>query len=111
MNTNLVIILILEIIVLGIALKCILNFNAKVNSLNETVVGKNQQLKKMLKTSRELFGLTHEYLELWKKKFMERVNNVAVFLGEITAYWLIHKIFHKDYKHFEAGFKIAKFFW
>lgn len=111
MNTTLITIFILEIIALGIILYCVVGLNLAVNRLNQKVLAKKAWLKSTLPATREIFSLTHEYIEMWKEEFLKKVEASGTVLGEYVAYYLIHKLFKKQYEKFEMGFNFAKLFW
>ncbi len=111
MNTTLITIFILEIIFLGLILYCVVGLNLAVNRLNKKVLAKKAWLKSTLPAAREIFTLTHQYIELWKVEFAKNIEASGNILGEYVAYYLIHKLFKKQYEQFEKGFNFAKLFW
>ena len=110
MNTS-IFILTTEILILLIALALIVRGSSFVRNLNANVVKQNSLLKNRLRTFHELLILANDYIELWKIELVKKLNNCANLLGEITVYYVVHKIFGKKYESFASGFKIAKFFW
>lgn len=111
MNTTLITIFILEIVVLGLILYCIIGINLAVNRCNQKIIAQNKKLRTILPTLKDIFTLTTQYIEMWKKEFLEKIEASGTLLGEYTAYFLIHKLFKKQYEKFELGFNFAKLFW
>ncbi len=111
MNTTFITIFICEIIILGLTLYCLIGLNLAVNRLRAQVELQNKQLKTKLSTTREIFTLTHQYIEMWKEDFLKKIEASGNILGEFTVYYLIHKLFKKQYEKFELGFNFAKLFW
>lgn len=111
MNTTIITILIVEIIVTVIAVFGLIRLSIAIKSCNKNVIAQNKLLKKMLPTTREIFTLTHEYIEMWKTEFLKKVEACGNLLGEITVYYIMHKIFRKHYENIETGFSFIKLFW
>lgn len=108
MNTT--IILISEIIVLGLILTCLIRANLAANRLRQKIEDFNARLKKTLPTVRDIFTLTHQYIEIWKADFLKKVEASGNLLGEFAAYYIMHKIFKKQYESFSTGFNLIKMF-
>lgn len=109
MNTTIITILITEIITAGLIIYCIVRLNAAVNSCRQKVIAQNKKLKNILPTARDIFTLTYQYIEMWKEEFGKKVEACGNLLGELTMYYIMHKIFKKQYENFETGFSILKF--
>ncbi len=109
--STIIIIFISEIIVLGLILYCIIRCNLVVNQFNKKVIAQNKKLKNMIPTLRSVFTLTHEYIELWKKETLQKIEASGNIVGELVVYYLMHKVFKKQYEKFEMGFSFAKLFW
>lgn len=111
MNTTIITILITEIIAAGLIIYCIVRLNTAVNSCRQKVIAQNRKLKNILPTARDIFTLTYQYIEMWKEEFGKKVETCGNLLGELTMYYLMHKIFKKQYDNFDTGFSIIKLFW
>lgn len=81
MNTTLITIFILEIIILGLILYCVIGLNLAVNRLNKKVLAKKVWLKSTLPAAREIFTLTHQYIEMWKEDFAKKIEPQEIFLA------------------------------
>ncbi len=111
MNTTLITILIVEIIAGGLIIGGLVVLNKKVNLCRQQVSTLNKKLSKMLPTTRDIFTLTHQYIEMWKEEFGKKVEACGNLLGELTVYYILHKIFKKRYESFETGYSFIKLFW
>lgn len=111
MNTTLITILIVEIIVGGLAVCGLVVLNKRVNLCKQQVNTLNKKLRKMLPTTRDIFTLTHQYIEMWKEDFGKKIEACGNLLGELTMYYILHKIFKKQYENFETGYSFIKLFW
>ncbi len=111
MNTIIITIFTTEIIALGLILYCLISLDKAVNRYRQKVIAQNKKLKKMFPTAREIITLSYQYLELWKSEFAKKVEACGNLLGEITVYYIMHKIFKKQYEGFETGFNFIKLFW
>ncbi len=111
MNTTIITILISEIIVLVLILGFLIKLNRAVNCYREKVITQNEKLKKTLPTLRDIFTLTHQYIEMWKEEFAKKIEASGNVLGEFVAYYLILKLFKKQYDQLETGFKFAQLLW
>jgi len=111
MNTTLITILIIEIIATGLVIYGLISLSRRVNSCRQKVILQNKKLKKMLPTARDIFTLTYQYIEIWKDEFGKKIEASGNLLGELTVYYIMHKIFKKQYDSFNTGFSIIKLFW
>lgn len=111
MNNTIAIILTTEIMLTGLIVWGLMFCSAKTKNLTQTILCVNNCMRKMLPTSRDIFKLTHEYIEMWKADFMKKFEATGNLLGEAVVYYLMHKIFKSHYDKFDAGFNLAKLFW
>lgn len=111
MNTTIIAILITELIATGLIISCLVALRRRVNACRQKVIAQNKKLKKMLPTARDIFTLSYQYLEMWKEEFGDKIEACGNLLGELTVYYIMHKIFKKQYDSFNTGFSIIKLFW
>lgn len=98
-------------LILGLVLiVLIVNLNYKVRKINAEIKVVNIELKSKLPLFRELITLCHDYTEIWRCQVIEKLNNSVQMVGEVAAYYIIHKLLKKQYEQFYTGWSIARLF-
>lgn len=111
MNTTIITILTIEIVFTGLIVYGLVRLSCAVKFYDRIILAQNKKLKKSLPMVREIFALTHQYIEMWKADFAQKIEACGNLLGEVAVYYLMHKIFKKQYESFETGFNFIKLFW
>lgn len=111
MNIIYIKILILELLLVILIITPIVYINIKVKRLTNSVEETNKDLRRLIKTSREILKLSSEYVEILHDRFKEKLYSIAVAIGEIASYGIIRRMFAKSYQNFIIGFNIARLFW
>jgi len=104
-------ILILEIIVTLLILLPIVKLNMKVRQCTVALKSNNIGLRLLMKTARDIFKLSGEYVEILHNAFKEKMYSLIVLLGEMTSYSIVRRMFSKNYNNYVIGFNIARLFW
>ena len=101
---------VLAIITGLILITLIVNLNYKVCCLTKNIKAINNDLKIRMPILRELIMLCHDYVDIWRCRVIEKLNNSVQMIGEIAAYYIIHKLLKKQYEQFYTGWSIARLF-